>query len=207
MAGVTPEKLRVVLDFVRFRIATAVGAVLAVLALLLPTWWTWFSVNPALPDPPAALVNHWNLWSVVANGSGDVGFSQYGGLGPTAPLSVTPPLEFGMSETNLGFAVLLCVILTLIALVVTAVRASWTGALAVAICATAAFTFEAILRAVGDGEHSGSNGPALYISGNGMAAAQWIAAAVVIWAAYVAVVARRDWRVRDGLLVALADAQ
>lgn len=208
MAADTPEKLRTVLDFVRFRIATGVGAVLAVLALFLSTMGTWFSENPQVLDPPAALVSRWDLWSILVNGTGDIGVAGATGLAPVTTIDITGIPQFAGRETNLGFAVLVCLLLTMIALVVTAVRASWTAALAVAIGATATFVCEAVLRAVGDGEHGGSNGVALYFSGNGLALAQWLSAAVVVWAVCVLVVARRDWRVRaDGMLTALADAR
>jgi hypothetical protein len=205
MTGVTREKLQVVLDFVRFRVATAVGAVLAVVALVLPTLWTWFSENPALFDPPATLVSRWSLWSIIGDSGGDVGFAGSDALAPGASINVTVGPQLGGHETDFGFVVLVCLALTLVALVVTAVRAFWTDALAAAILATATFAFEAVLRAVGDGERSDPHGPALLFSGHGLAAAQWAAAVVVIWAVGVAVVARRDWRVRDGLLLALTD--
>jgi hypothetical protein len=206
MAGVTRETSRIMLDLVRFRIATAVGAVLAVVALFLSTLWTWFSENPALFNPPATLVSRWNLWSILSNGGGDMGFAGLDGLAPGASINVTVGPTVGGLETDLGFVVLACLVLTLVALVLTAVRASWTDALAVVVCATATFAFEAVLRSVGDGNHLDPKGPVTYFSGSGLAAAQWIAAAVVVWAVSLAVVARRDWRVRDGLLPALSDA-
>lgn len=202
MAGDTTKQFQVVLDFLRFRIATAVGAVLALLGLFLPTFLTWFSGNPAVYDPPATLVSRWNLWSILTNGDGAVGFT--GGLS-SGPTIATAGPSFASAETGFATAVVLCLLVTVLALVVTAVRASWVAALVVAIGATATFAFEAVLRANGDGESVTPRDPASFFAGNGMALAQWAAAVVAVWAVYVCVVARRDWQVRFGVLVALSE--
>lgn len=189
-AGATAQNVQAQTDLVRyidFRLRTAVGCVLAVIVLFAPTLGTWFSDDPRAGSAPASgLIDHWNLWLVIGGGQG----------GGSARLPDGDPagLIIGGLERNLGLLVLLAVAFCALSLVWTAARGRWRPALAAAIGGGLAFALEMVLRFAGDADRQGNPGPHSYDTGAGLALAQWVTVAVVIWALYVMTSARRDWR-------------
>lgn len=193
MAADTVQNVRAQADLVRyldFRIRTAVGCVLAVVMLFLATLGTWFSDNAGAGSAPSTgLIDHWNFWLIISGGQG--------GGSARLPSGNPAGLSIGGTEHDLGTLVLFVLVLTALALLWTAANGRWRGALAAAIGSGAAFAGEMVLRFAGDADHQGNTGPHSYDSGGGMALAQWVAVAVLIWALYVMITARREWQRLD----------
>jgi hypothetical protein len=189
------------LAYIDFRIQTAIGGTLALIVLSVPTLLTWFSDNPRAGSAPASgLVDHWNLWAVLSRSQGG-GSARVGGL-PAG-------FQIGNLESELAFPVVVGLVVTLLAVLVTAARAHLGVALTAAIAGVVTFALEMVLRFAGNGDHHGNPGPHSYNTGVGLALAQWTTAAVVVWALYVMTAARRDWRrlPADRLAAALASAR
>jgi multisubunit Na+/H+ antiporter MnhB subunit len=175
------------LRYVNFRIRVAVGCVFAVILLFAPTLGTWFSDHRGAGSSPASgLIDHWNFWLVMSGGLG----------GGPARLPDGDPAGFAIGGLEQGLAWLVLVVLafSVLALLRTAATGGWGAALAAAIGVTVAFAVEMVLRFAGDADHRGNSGPHSYDTGAGMALAQWLAVAVVIWALYVMQTARSEFR-------------
>lgn len=194
----TTQAQSVMVRYIDFRIRTAIGCVLAVILLFIPTVGTWFSDNPSAGSAPASgLIDHWNFWLVISGGQG----------GGPARLPDGDPAGFviGGLEKGLGWLVLFALVFSTLALLQTAAKGRWGAALAAAIGSGAGFALEMVLRFAGDADHRGNPGAHSYTTGAGLALAQWVAVVVVIWALYVMTTARRDWRrLSDDNLEALA---
>jgi hypothetical protein len=178
-------------EYIDFRIRTAVGGMLALVVLFVPTLLTWFSDNPHAGSAPASgLIDHWNLWAVMS--------SSQGGGASLRPDGLPAGFSIGGLESGLAQLVLAGLAVTLVMVLLTAARGRWGMALATAIGAAVTFGLEMVLRFAGNGDHQGQSGPHSYNTGVGLALAQWAAVAVVAWALYVLTVARRDWRQLPG---------
>ena len=174
------------LAYVEFRIQTAIGGTLALIVLFVPTLLTWFSDNPRAGSAPGSgLIDHWNLWAVMSRSQG--------GGSARLPDGLPAGFPIGGLESELAFLVVAGLVVTLLAVLLTAAWARWGVALAAAIAAAVTFGAEMALRFAGNGEHLGNPGPHSYNTGVGLALAQWTAVAVVLWALYVMSLARRDW--------------
>jgi hypothetical protein len=57
--------------YFEFRLRTAAGAAVALIALVVPTLLTWFSDNPGAGSVPAGgLIDRWSFWAVAGHTQG-----------------------------------------------------------------------------------------------------------------------------------------
>lgn len=173
------------LAHVGFRVRTAVGGTLGVVALLAATFPTWFSDHRGAGNAPASgLIDHWNLWLIASQSQG--------GGGARTPDGHPAGFAIGTTEVELGELAAAVLLATVVLLAITAAEGRWGFALTTAIAAIATVAAETILRVVGDGDHQGEPGPHAYDAGTGLTLSQLIAVAVALWALYVMVVARQN---------------
>jgi hypothetical protein len=163
---------------VTFRIRTAVGSTLLVVALLAAMTAAWFSDNPGAGSAPASgVIDHWNFWTVVSGSKG-------AGNG----------FAIGGRESGLAGWLAVVLALTIVALVLTATECRWRLALAAAVTGAVSLVLEFLLRTSANGDHQGNSGPHSYDTAAGLALAQWVTVAIIVWALYVITAALRESR-------------
>lgn len=176
---------RELLSYLGFRIRTAVGGLICLIVLFLPTLATWFSDHPGAGSAPADnLIDHWSFWLMLSEGLG----------GGDARLPDGDPAggAIGGGERDLAWLVFLVLALTAVMLVRTAMDGRWPFALTTSIGAAVTLVAEFVLRFYGGSDDQGNPGwPHSYDVGAGLTLAQIAALAVTIWAASVMVIARR----------------
>jgi hypothetical protein len=173
-------------EYFEFRLRVALGAALALIALVVPTLLTWFSDNPGAGSAPASgLIDRWSFWEVA-------GHTQGGGM---ARLQGGFPSGFliGGGETALAWLVMIPLLVMVIAVVLTVTRGGWVAPLVTAISGTVALAAIIALRVVAGSDHQGNPGPHSYNTGPGITLALWMTALAIVWALCVMTTVRRDW--------------